>query len=246
MNAPVLLVVAHGTRNPKGVETVAQLAEAARRSVDDVRVAFVDVLGPSPSDVLRELPPNTPIVVVPAFLASGYHVHTDVPREVCVGGQDSVFVTDALGPDPALAAVLGARVRESGWRQGDTVILAAAGSSDDRALADVEVAARQLAEDLGSVVSIAYIATGAPRVPCVVAAARINGSAGSDTRGRVVIASYLLAPGLFHTRLHKCGAHAVTEPLGVDPAVVDLLVARYRSGAAATASVSAGSRSTRS
>ena len=53
-----------------------------------------------------------------------------------------------------------------------------------------------------------------------VAAARGRGAR------RVVIASYLLAPGLFHTRLAGYGADGVAEPLGADPAIADLVVAR--------------------
>ena len=53
MTDPALLLVAHGTRNPRGVETIAALADAVSHEVGTTRVAFVDVLGPSPSEVLR-------------------------------------------------------------------------------------------------------------------------------------------------------------------------------------------------
>jgi sirohydrochlorin ferrochelatase len=43
---------------------------------------------------------------------------------------------------------------------------------------------------------------------------------------RVFIASYLLAPGLFHDRLADCDATEVAAPLGMHPRVVDLVVAR--------------------
>jgi hypothetical protein len=45
-----------------------------------VLLAFVDVLGPSVREVVPGAP--GPITVVPAFLSSGYHVRTDVPRQV--------------------------------------------------------------------------------------------------------------------------------------------------------------------
>ncbi len=48
-------------------------------------------------------------------------------------------------------------------------------------------------------------------------------------RSEFFVASYLLAHGLFHERLHAAGADGVTEPLGVDPGVVDLVVNRYES-----------------
>ncbi|WP_410870292.1 sirohydrochlorin chelatase [Nocardia sp. A7] len=229
---PALVLVAHGTRSARGVEMIAALADAVAAELGvavssapnaSLRTAFVDVLGPSPSEVLRDL--DGPAVVVPAFLASGYHVYQDVPREVAESGHRAVAVTDAMGPDPALTRVMAVRLRAAGWKPGDAIVFAAAGSSDSRARQDVRRAAGMLAEQLGAPVRIAYVATGAPRVPEVVASLRESGSK------RVFIASYLLAHGLFHQRLHDAGADGVAEPIGVHPGVVRLIVDRYRSAA---------------
>jgi sirohydrochlorin ferrochelatase len=193
-------------------------------SISAVRTAFVDVLGPAPAEVLRDLG-SVPAVVVPAFLASGYHVYQDVPREVAGSGHPVVAVTPAMGPDPALARVMRTRLRAAGWRPGDAVVFAAAGSSDARARHDVRRAAELLGEQLHTTVHTAAIATGEPRVPHVVAAVRKLGAE------RVFIASYLLAHGLFQQRLHEAGADGVAEPIGAHPAVVRLLAARYRAAA---------------
>ncbi|MGV9613385.1 sirohydrochlorin chelatase [Nocardia xishanensis] len=247
MSTPALVLVAHGTRSTRGVEMIAALAEAvtrelgaaqavpelgaaisgrgARTGAPVVRTAFVDVLGPSPSEVLRDLLGVTesgPAVVVPAFLASGYHVYQDVPREVAESGHAAVAVTPAMGPDPALARIMAMRLRAAGRRPGDAVVFAAAGSSDARARQDVRRAAAMLAEHLDAPVRIGYVATGAPRVPEVVAELRASGAR------RVFIASYLLAHGLFQQRLHDAGADGVAEPIGVHPAVVRLIADRYR------------------
>jgi sirohydrochlorin ferrochelatase len=219
---PTLVLVAHGTRSTRGVDMIAALADRVRAEVPRVRVAFVDVLGPSPAEVLADL--SGPAVVVPAFLASGYHVHTDVPREVAASGHGTVAVTRALGPDPTLAAIVHGRLRDAGWRPGDAIVLAAAGSSDPRALADVRRGAAMLAEQTAGSVRIGYIATGQPRVADVVAQLRRDG------HRRVFVASYLLAHGLFQQRLHAAGADGVTEPIGEHPGVVELLVQRYRAG----------------
>jgi len=221
---PALLLVAHGTRNPRGVEMIARLASEVSRTAGTARVAFVDVLGPSPAEVLGD--DSRPTVVVPAFLASGYHVHTDVPREIAESGHRAVTVTDALGPDPVLARVLARRLREVGWRDGDAVVLAAAGSSDPRALRDVRCAARMLSSLIRTTVRVGYVATAEPRVSEAVDALRAQGAR------RVFIASYLLADGLFHARLHDAGADGVAAPLGVDADIVDLVLRRYRAGAA--------------
>ncbi|WHU48523.1 sirohydrochlorin chelatase [Gordonia sp. L191] len=214
---PVL--VAHGTRNPRGVAVIAEIAEKVAATVGPTRTAFVDVLGPTPSEVLGGL--DRPAVLVPAFLASGYHVRQDIPEHVRASGVGDAIVTRALGPDPRIAAVLRRRLIESGWRPGDAVVLAAAGSTDDSACAQVYLAARQLEGLIGGHIEVGFLTTAAPTVADAVAAARISG------RG-VVIAAYLLAPGLFHERLHTVGADLVAEPLGADPAIVELIVTRMR------------------
>ncbi|MBY4128779.1 sirohydrochlorin chelatase [Rhodococcus fascians] len=219
---PTLVLVAHGTRNPRGVEMVAALADAVSTQIGTTRVAFVDVLGPSPAEVLRDTP--QPAVVVPAFLASGYHVHTDVPREVADSAHPSVVVTAALGPDPVLAEVMLDRLRDAGWRAGDSIVLAAAGSSDPRALEQHRRAAAMLADAARVPVRIGYVATAVPTVAEAVSALRDEG------HSRVFVASYLLARGLFHNRLADADADGVAEPLGVHPAIVDLVVARYVEG----------------
>ncbi|MFR9751235.1 sirohydrochlorin chelatase [Nocardia sp. 004] len=243
MTVPALVLVAHGTRSTKGVQMIAALAEAVTEELGAgvsapgteaeetpwVRTAFVDVLGPSPAEVLRDLVSPTgeavPAVVVPAFLASGYHVYQDVPREVADSDHPAVVVTPAMGPDPALARIMAMRLRTAGWTPGDAVVFAAAGSSDARARRDVRRAAALLAERLDAPVRVGYVATGTPRIPEVVAELRAAGA------GRVFVASYLLAHGLFQQRLHEAGADGVAEPIGVHPAVVRLIAERYRTAA---------------
>ena len=222
MSSPALVLVAHGTRSRQGVEMISTLADAVREHVPDVRVAFVDVLGPTPADVLRECDGDA--VVVPAFLASGYHVYTDLPRDIAASGHPSVAVTKALGPDPVLAGVLAARLRDAGWRPGDTAILAVAGSSDRRARQDARAASALLSERLGQRVHLANVATGTPKVADVVASLRELG------HERVFVASYLLAEGLFQQRLRALGVEGVAAPLGPHPDVAALVTARYLSG----------------
>lgn len=221
---PVL--VAHGTRSPHGVNTVARLAESVQEHIGPTRVAFVDVLGPSPSELLREI--DRPALLIPAFLASGYHVRADIPQHVEASGHPHVTVCDNLGPDPVLADAMSDRLRDCGWRPGDAVVLAAAGSSDRWALADIETAAGHLGAVIGDEVAVGYVATARPRVPEVVRTLRRR------RRGaRVFVASYLLAPGLFHTRLTQCGANGVAAPLGADPRVAELIVARVHAARSA-------------
>lgn len=216
------LLVAHGTRKADGVAMIADLADRVGRQLGRrVHTAFVDVLGPTPAEVLTELP-DGPAVVVPAFLASGYHVRVDVPAFVTASGHPDVTVTDALGPSADIVRVVVDRLVESGWKSTDSVIMAAAGTSDDRAKRDLRVTATLLSAAIGARVELAYAATGEPRVADAVATMRAQGAR------RVVVASYLLADGLFQDRLHQSGADVVTAPLVTHPGVARLIARRFR------------------
>lgn len=254
----VLVLVAHGSRDGAAGECVEALATGVRAALPGVavRVGYVDVAAPSVAAAVTDLPAA---VVVPAFLASGYHVRTDLPAQLTAaggptvhgrrtgarrtgrgpllarvpgpgaGGADRWTVTSALGPDPLLAAAALDRLDEAGRRPGDAVVLAAAGSSDPVALGDVREAARLLGAAAGRRIRVGFAATGAPRVDALVAGLRAAGER------RVAVASWLLAPGAFQARLAAAGADVVAAPLGAHPAVVAAVVARYRAAVARAA-----------
>lgn len=212
-----VVIAAHGTRDPAGVTVVRRLTGmlGARLSGRSVRLGFVDVLGPAVREVVDDAP--GPVTVIPAFLASGYHVRTDVPLEVAATGRRDVTITAALGPHPSLIAVLRDRLHSAGWLPGDAVVLAAAGSSDARAVAEVRLAAGRLCALLRSPVRVGFLATGYPEVKSVVRELRAAGE------HRIAVASWLLAPGLFHRRLADAGADVVAAPLGAHRGVLDRL-----------------------
>jgi sirohydrochlorin ferrochelatase len=211
-----LVLAAHGTQDPAGAVVVEEIADAVRRRLPGVpvEVAYVDVRSPSLTEVLSRV--SGPAVVVPAFLAAGYHVRVDVPEQILLSGAESVTVTPALGPDALVLDAVHDRLAAAGWERGDGVVLAAAGSSDSRAVADVHRAARRLSVLTGGLVQVGFITSAQPSVPEAVA------SAGP----RVAIASWLLAPGLFHQRLADMGADLVSEPIGAHHRLVDLVVRR--------------------
>jgi sirohydrochlorin ferrochelatase len=216
------IVVAHGTRKAGGIAMIGDLVDRVSAELGvAVRTAFVDVLGPTPSDLLRTLGAR-PAVLVPAFLAGGYHVRTDIPAHVAASGHPDVVVTDPLGPSPQLVRVLTDRLVESSWRPTDSVVLAAAGTSDPSALRDLRITAAMLSAAIGGRVELAYAATGEPRVANAVTDLRARGAQ------RVVVASYLLADGLFQDRLRASGADVVTEPLGTHAGVARLIAGRFR------------------
>ncbi|HEX6360436.1 sirohydrochlorin chelatase [Actinophytocola sp.] len=203
---PALVLVAHGTRDPAGADTVEALADLVREWVPDVRVAYADVHQPDVTTVLREC--DGPAVVVPAFLAAGYHVQIDIPEQIRAAGTPAVL-TPHLGAD--LVPVARQRLLEAGWRPGQPVVLAASGSSDPHAREEVRAAARRLGTD-----RVGFVATSQPALDDVLT---------KDT----AVASWFLAPGLFHRRAMDSGARVVAAPLGVHPAIARLIVLRYTS-----------------
>ncbi len=144
------------------------------------------------------------VVVVPLLLSGGYHVHVDIAK--AVDAHPVAFATPALGPDPRLVELLVDRLTEAGGRPDDAVVVAAAGSSDTRASDDVRAVADALARRWPGPVTVGFGSSAEPTVGEAVAAARRSGA-------RVLVASYLLAPGHFWSVLGRSGADIVTAPL---------------------------------
>ena len=232
MTAPALIACAHGTRDVRGRRAVGALvaALATARPGLDVEAAYVDVQPPTVADVVqRTTAGDGSAVVVPLLLSRGYHVGVDVAR--AVEGRRAV-AAGALGPDPRLTSLLLDRLAETEVAAGDVVVVAAAGSSDARAAADVEQVTRAVQAHHAGPVVVGYGASASPSVADAVAAAHLD-----HPRSRVVVAAYLLAPGFFHERLLGCGADVVTAPLllpdaAPDPRVVEVVLDRYDTAAA--------------
>ncbi|GAA1766608.1 sirohydrochlorin chelatase [Streptomonospora arabica] len=224
MEPATLLLAVHGTRDPRGVAEARRLARrVAELTGAPVRLGFADVLAPDVGRVAAAI--AGPVVVVPAFLAAGYHVRVDIPAQLERAGRGDAVLTPALGADDRLLDAAVRRLREAGRRRADAVVLAAAGSSDPDARAQVADAARRPARRRGAPVEEGYAATAEAAVAEAVRRLRARG------HRRVALASWLLAPGLFHQRLAEAGADAVAEPLCPDAGVAAAVAARYRRAA---------------
>jgi len=245
-----LVAVAHGSKDPRAAATVHSLlgVVAARSQARarggagggvDVRAAFLDHCAPSLPQVLGSLDDGRArsCIVVPLLLTAAYHSKSDIPAQLAAAGAaDGVAVRCAatLGPHPLLLAALERRLREAGVgvdsaadRARTAVVLAAAGSSDPAANATIADLAARWQRDRGwRAVVPAYASAAGPSPAEAVAALR------ADTRGPVVVASYLLAPGYFADKIRaasvEAGASAVSEVLGAAPEVADVVLARYR------------------
>jgi sirohydrochlorin ferrochelatase len=110
------------------------------------------------------------------------------------------------------------------------VVLAAAGSSDPAANVTIaRLAARWQAEAGWFAVRPAYASAAGPTPAQAVTELRTAGAR------RVIVASYLLAPGLFADRIRDAslaaGAAAVSPVLGASPEVADVVLDRYQAAA---------------
>jgi sirohydrochlorin ferrochelatase len=217
---PTLLAAVHGTRSPAGQATTRGLISRVRgvRPALPVDLCFLDVLEPRLTSRLSSL--AGPVVVVPVLLSAGYHVHDDIPAAAA----DRATVSRHLGPDRVLSNVLAARLATAGGDAADTVALVASPSTRDSAARDLAAAAADLAALLGRTVQ-----------PLAVGATLADSLAALP--GRVAVATYLLSEGHFFTTLRAAasdaGAVAVADPLGADPAIAELIVARYDEAVAA-------------
>jgi sirohydrochlorin ferrochelatase len=228
---PTLVGIAHGTSSPAGQAAVAGLMRAVADAHPELAVAlgFVDVQHPNTPETLSTLPAGRPAVIVPLLLSAGYHVHVDLTDAVRAETERAVTLAPALGPDERLIALLQQRLDEAGLERDDVVVLAVAGSSEARAVAACRVVADGLAAASGREIALGFLSAATPRLACAVTTARI----GRPGR-RIVVSSYLLAPGFFQGLVEKAGADVVTRPLLVpdEPApglLVDVVVSRYLS-----------------
>ena len=191
---PSLGLISHGTSSALGQSLIEALAGAvsddlrARGLVDGVMLGHVDVQDPGVEEVIDRLPADRPAVLVPLLLSPGYHVHVDLADALEGADDRDIRLAPTLGPDPRLARVLAERLPR--LRDDDAVVLAAAGSSDERANASCEEMGRLLADELGHAVSVGFLAGGGAPLKAIVEQKRQSGS-------RLVIANYLLAPGFF-------------------------------------------------
>ncbi|MFJ8104784.1 sirohydrochlorin chelatase [Streptomyces sp. NPDC096132] len=229
---PALVVVAHGSRDPRALSTVRTLLDRVRdrRPGLPVHLGHIELNEPLLTDTLADLDARgtTDAVLVPLLLARGYHVKRDIP-EMAADARVRTRVAAPLGPHPLLVDTLYTRLVEAGWRTDMTdeerrtsaVVLAAAGSRDPDSAADTRRTANLLAARLGVPVVPAYASTATPTVPTAIQALAARG------RDRVAVASYFAAPGRFATECAQAAPWITSAPLGTHPAMADLLLHRY-------------------
>jgi sirohydrochlorin ferrochelatase len=220
---PTLLAVAHGSRNPTARQSVDELLVEVHRQRPDITAhgAFLDHAEPRLGQILTTL--DGPAVVVPLLLTAAFHTDVDLPAQLAASPVP-VVQARALGPHPLLLRALERRLSEAGVAVGDpgvAVVLAAAGSSDPRAVAAVAALAQDWSTTGWWDVVPAYASAAGPAPEVAVADLRGRGAP------RVAVATYLLSPGLFADKVHDSGADVVSGPLGAAPEVAAVVIERY-------------------
>jgi len=250
-----LVLIAHGSSDPRAAAAIGELMPlVARRaterglSVPDLRIAYLGHAAPTVPQVMRAFEPEAQVTVLPLLLTAAYHSKTDIPRLLArVSAGIRVTYGEPLGPHPLLLRALERRLPSAAFdNPGEVgVVLAAAGSSDPEANATVaRLAAQWQARTGWHAVRPAYASPAATGGPGGTAgpdpATAVTGLLRAGAR-RVVVASYLLAPGLFADRIRAAslaaGAAATAPALlpwpptaagAAAPEVADVVLDRYQ------------------
>ncbi|MFK0280978.1 sirohydrochlorin chelatase [Streptomyces sp. NPDC090499] len=229
---PVLLVIAHGSRDPRHAATVHALVRRVRSLRPGVRVetGFLDFNIPSVHGVLESLAAEgvRDVVALPLLLTRAFHAKADIPAVL----RDApprlrIRQAEVLGPSPLLLSALERRLYEAGLSPADRsstgVVLASAGSSDPEAIAVIARLAREWQRTGWCAVRPAFASASLPRTEEAVRELRELGCA------RVAVAPYVLAPGFLPDRIARGAAEAdvLAEVLGPAPEVARVLLERY-------------------
>ncbi|MFF0019561.1 sirohydrochlorin chelatase [Streptomyces sp. NPDC005496] len=229
---PVLLVVAHGSRDPRHAATVHALVRRLRAARPGLRVetGFLDFTVPSVHGVLESLAAEgvRDVVALPLLLTRAFHAKADIPAVLRdAPARLRIRQAEVLGPSPLLTRALERRLYEAGLGPADKsstgVVLASAGSTDPEAIAVIADIAREWRRTGWCAVRPAFASASLPRTQDAVRELRALGCA------RVAVAPYVLAPGFLPDRIARGAAEAdvLAEVLGTAPEVVRVLLDRY-------------------
>ncbi|MEU7060629.1 sirohydrochlorin chelatase [Streptomyces sp. NPDC046197] len=233
---PVLLVIAHGSRDARHAATVHALVRRVRSLRPGLRVetGFLDFNIPSVQGVLESLTAQgvRDVVAMPLLLTRAFHAKADIPAVLREAPPRlRIRQAEVLGPSPLLTGALERRLYEAGLDPADKsstgVVLASAGSTDPEAIAVIAGIAREWRHTGWCAVRPAFASAsspgGFPRTEDAVRELRALGCA------KVAVAPYVLAPGFLPDRIGRGAAEAdvLAEVLGPAPEVARLLLERY-------------------
>ncbi|CAM5555646.1 sirohydrochlorin chelatase [Streptomyces spiroverticillatus] len=242
--SPALLLIAHGSRDPRHAATVHALAERVRERQPGTRVevSFLDFNSPSVPVTLTRLAGAgvRDVVALPLLLTRAFHAKADIPSVLDEASARlphlRITRAEVLGPSPLLLSAVERRLYETGLRPEDKsstgVVLASAGSTDPEAIAVIAEIARELRDAGWRSVRPAFASAALPRTEDAVRALRTDPGV-----SRVAVAPYVLAPGFLPDRIARGaslgGADLLAPVLGDCPEVARLVLTRHEEAARA-------------
>lgn len=242
--APALLIVGHGTRDPRGAEEFHKLVGLVKTRNPDLRVegGFIELSSPPVSEAVEGLVRSGTgeIIAVPLMLLAAGHAKNDIPatlvREKLSHPNVNFRYARALGIRPELLSLIDRRLSAViGEEESNetAVLLVGRGSSDPDANSDLAKASRLLLEGRPyPLVEYAFISLAPPNVPAALDRLRKLGAR------RVVVFSYFLFTGVLEERIKQQSFEfAENNPeveikyagyFGPHVVVAELVLERYR------------------
>ncbi len=241
---PALLIVGHGSRDPRGAREFHELVSLVRESNPDLPVegGFIELSRPPISECVERLVGGgaREISAVPLMLLAAGHAKDDIPatlvREKINHPELDFHYGRALGIRPELLALVDERVSAvvPEEEKGETaVLIVGRGSSDPDANSDLAKISRLLYEGRPyPLVETAFVSLAPPNVPEALERCRRLGAR------RVVVFSYFLFTGVLEERIREQSEGFERENPGIevryagyfgpDARVADLVLERYR------------------
>ncbi|MDQ3911708.1 MAG: sirohydrochlorin chelatase [Actinomycetota bacterium] len=240
---PALLVVGHGSRDPRGVREFYELVSLVRDRNPELAVegGFIELSRPPISECVVTLVEAgaCDIVAVPLMLLAAGHAKDDIPatlvREKMGHPEVNFRYGRALGIRPELLALMNERISTAvpeEEREETAVLVVGRGSSDPDANSDLSKISRLFYEGRPfPIVETAYVSLTPPNVPEVLERLTMLGAR------KIAVFSYFLFTGVLEERIRlQSEGFAAQNPevsvsyvgyFGPCAEVADLLVERY-------------------
>ena len=242
--APALLIVGHGSRDPRGAQEFHALVSLLREGNPSLPIegGFIELSRPPISECVERLVAggSREISAVPLMLLAAGHAKNDIPATLVrekIGHPGVTFrYGRPLGIRPELLGLMEEKVsgvvREDEKRD-TAVLIVGRGSSDPDANSDLFKIARLFYEGRPyPLVETAFVSLAPPSVPEALERCERLGV------GRVVVLSYFLFTGVLEERIREqseefAAGHPAVEVryagyLGPDARVAELVMERYR------------------
>ncbi|MFL5992619.1 MAG: sirohydrochlorin chelatase [Rubrobacteraceae bacterium] len=239
---PALLIVGHGSRDPRGAEEFEELVSLVRaRAPMHVEGGFIELSRPPISECVNTLRERgaREVSAVPLMLLAAGHAKDDVPatlvREKLTHPDLDFHYGRALGIRPELLELMDERISAvvpEEEKEGTAVLIVGRGSSDPDANSDLAKMARLFFEGRPyPLVETAFVSLAPPSVTEALERCRRLGA------GRVVVFSYFLFTGVLEERIREQSENFGAAHPGIElryagyfgsvEKVADLVVERY-------------------